>query len=240
MVLLGGEGAAPPSLPAATGKGGTTGFGVRGGGAACGVHSAPSPKTTASAAGPSVKSQRGVVIRGSVDEGAAGERAGMDSQRTARGNDFQRRRAGLSSRRMKNALLSIHVIAVISWMAGILYLYRLIVYHVEETEALVRSRFVVMERRLYRFITVPAMIVAAVAGAAVVTTDVRYYARAHWLHGKLLLVALLIGSTLHAGRVTRRLAAGDDVGPGRRYRLLNEVPTLLMIGIVILVIVKPF
>jgi putative membrane protein len=140
----------------------------------------------------------------------------------------------------KNLLLSLHLVAVISWMAGILYLFRLVIYHVEEREAVVRSRFEVMERRLYRYITVPAMIVAAGAGLGMIALDPGYYLPAHWLHAKLALVVLLIASTLYAGRSVRRLAAGAPVGGSRHFRVMNEVPTLLMILIVLLVILKPF
>jgi putative membrane protein len=141
----------------------------------------------------------------------------------------------------KNLLLSLHLIAVISWMAGILYLYRLIVYHVEETEAVVKERFKVMEMRLYRYITRPAMWAAILAGLSMIALDPRYYLRAHWLHAKLTLVLLLIGATQLAGRTCRRL--GGDEPPAyssRYYRAMNEVPTLLMIAIVLLVVLKPF
>jgi putative membrane protein len=141
----------------------------------------------------------------------------------------------------KNLLLSLHIIAVISWMAGILYLYRLIVYHVEETEAVVKERFKVMEMRLYRYITRPAMWAAIGAGLSMIALDPRYYLRAHWLHAKLTLVLLLIGATQLAGR-TCRLLQGDQppAHSSRYYRAMNEVPTLLMIAIVLLVILKPF
>jgi protoporphyrinogen IX oxidase len=140
----------------------------------------------------------------------------------------------------KNLLLSLHIVAVISWMAGILYLYRLLVYHAAEKEPVVRARFEVMERRLYRAITMPAMIAAIVAGIGMIALDPRYYRGAHWLHVKLTLVVGLIAATVYAGREVKRAARGEALGAERRYRVLNEVPTLLMIGIVLLVILKPF
>ena len=141
----------------------------------------------------------------------------------------------------KNLLLSLHLIAVISWMAGILYLYRLIVYHVEETEEIVKTRFRVMERKLYRFITVPAMVVAAIAGLSMIALDAGYYLRQGWLWSKLALVLGLIAATLFAGRTVEKLVdPGANVGTGKRFRALNEVPTLLMIVIVLLVVLKPF
>ena len=141
----------------------------------------------------------------------------------------------------RNLLLSLHLIAVISWMAGILYLYRLIVYHVEETEEIVKTHFRIMERKLYRFITRPAMVVAALAGVSMILLDPRYYLSKGWLWSKLVLVCALIGATLFAGRTVARLEQPDaNVGSGKRFRALNELPTLLMIAIVLLVILKPF
>jgi putative membrane protein len=140
----------------------------------------------------------------------------------------------------KNLLLALHIVSVISWMAGVLYLYRLVVYHVEEKEEVVRARFRVMERRLWKAITLPAMIAALVAAAAMIALDPRYYAAAHWLHAKAALGVGLVGATLYAGRTVRRLAEGKPVGSSRHFRMMNEVPTLLMILIVLLVILKPF
>src|SRR5262249_13528341 len=125
-------------------------------------------------------------------------------------------------------------------MAGVLYLYRLLVYHAEEDVAVVKERLQTMQRRLWRAITLPAMIVAVCAGLGMLALDPRYYLRAHWLHAKLAVVLALIYATAHAGRVVARMARGEPVGPGRRYRVLNEVPTLLMLLIVFLVVFKPF
>ena len=76
--------------------------------------------------------------------------------------------------------------------------------------------------------------------AGMIALDPGYYLRAHWLHGKLALVAGLIAATLYAGRAVKRAAAGLPLATERHYRVMNEVPTLLMIGIVLLVILKPF
>lgn len=140
----------------------------------------------------------------------------------------------------RQLLLSLHLIAVISWMAGILYLYRLLVYHAAETEAVVRDRFKVMEHRLYRYITMPAMGVAIIAGLAMIGVAPEYYAKAGWLHAKLTLVVGLVASTIVAGRSMKKLVNDKPPFTERTYRILNEVPTLLMIAIVLLVILKPF
>ena len=138
-------------------------------------------------------------------------------------------------------LLSLHLVAVISWMAGVLYLYRLLIYHREESEAVTKERFIVMERRLYKAITRPAMVVAAIAGISMIALDPKYYLHSTWLYLKLSAVLGLIASTMHAGATARRWAAGAPfTHASRYYRVMNEVPTLLMIAIVLLVVLKPF
>jgi putative membrane protein len=136
-------------------------------------------------------------------------------------------------------LKAFHVVAVIAWMAGMLYLPRLFVYHCEVPVGSAQSEtFKVMERRLLKAIINPAMIVTWVLGLYL-AWDGGWF-RSGWLHGKLLLVVVLSG--LH-GVYVRRLkefAADRNTRPARYYRILNEVPTVLMIGIVVLVIVKPF
>jgi protoporphyrinogen IX oxidase len=135
--------------------------------------------------------------------------------------------------------LSIHLIAVISWMAGILYLYRLFIYHTEEREEIVMARFRIMETKLYRIITMPAMGVAFIAGTFMLTLKPALLLQP-WLHGKLLFVAALIVTTVYAGRLRERLERGEKPFTSKQLRFLNELPTLLMIAIVFLVILKPW
>ena len=132
-----------------------------------------------------------------------------------------------------------HVIAVIAWMAGMLYLPRLFVYHCDAEKGSVQSEtFKVMERRLLKAIINPAMIVAWVLGLYL-AWDGGWFSSG-WLHGKLALVLGL--SAVHGlyARWVRDFAADRNTRPARFYRVWNEVPTLLLVGIVILVIVKPF
>jgi protoporphyrinogen IX oxidase len=134
---------------------------------------------------------------------------------------------------------ALHVIAVISWMAGMLYLPRLFVYHCDaETGSKQSETFKVMERRLMRAIINPAMIVTWLAGLYLAWAG-HWYLSA-WFHAKFLLV--LIMSVVHAffSRWRRDFEADHNTRSQRFYRFINEVPTLLMILIVILVIVKPF
>ncbi|WP_114944158.1 protoporphyrinogen oxidase HemJ [Microvirga calopogonii] len=136
-------------------------------------------------------------------------------------------------------LKAFHVIAVIAWMAGMLYLPRLFVYHCDAPKGSIQSEtFKIMERRLLKAIINPAMAVTWVLGLYLIW-DGGWY-RSGWLHAKVLLVLIMSG--LH-GVYVRRLkefAADKNTKPAKYYRILNEVPTVLLIGIVILVIVKPF
>jgi protoporphyrinogen IX oxidase len=132
-----------------------------------------------------------------------------------------------------------HVVAVIAWMAGMLYLPRLFVYHAEVEKGSVRSEtFKIMERRLLKAIINPAMIATWVLGLYLVFAGGWW--KAGWFHGKFALVLLLSGVHGLLARWLKDFAADRNTRPARFYRVWNEVPTVLMIGIVILVIVKPF
>ena len=132
-----------------------------------------------------------------------------------------------------------HIIAVIAWMAGMLYLPRLFVYHCEVAPGSVQSEtFKVMERRLLRAIINPAMVATWALGLWL-AWDGGFFSDG-WLHAKLLLVLVLSGVHGFLARCVRDFAGDRNVRPQRFYRILNEVPTVLMILIVILVVVKPF
>ncbi|MEA2875703.1 MAG: protoporphyrinogen oxidase [Hyphomicrobiales bacterium] len=136
-------------------------------------------------------------------------------------------------------LKAFHVIAVIAWMAGMLYLPRLFVYHCEAEPGSKQSEtFKVMERRLLRAIINPAMAVTWVLGLWLAWEG--GFFRSGWLHGKLLLVLILSGMHGLFSRYVREFAEDRNVHSQKFYRIVNEVPTVLMIGIVILVVVKPF
>lgn len=134
---------------------------------------------------------------------------------------------------------ALHVLAVISWMAGLLYLPRLFVYHAEVAVGSDQDKlFQVMEFRLYRYIMRPAMLVAWLTGLWLAWSGFGF--RGGWLHAKLTFVLLLTAHHGLQGRWLKNFAAGTNIKPGRFFRIQNEVPTLLMIGIVVFVIVKPF
>jgi len=144
-------------------------------------------------------------------------------------------------------LKAFHVIAVIAWMAGMLYLPRLFVYHCTVEKGSVQSEtFKVMERRLLRAIINPAMIVVWVLGPllAWMGPDSRFewfwFTSGWWLWAKLVLVLAL--SAIHGlfARWVKAFAADANTHSQRFYRIINEVPTILMIAIVLLAVVKPF
>ncbi len=133
----------------------------------------------------------------------------------------------------------LHIVAIISWMAGLLYLPRLFVYHCEaEVGSQQSETFKVMERRLYRGIMVPAMIASWSAGLWL-AWDLSLF-KEGWFHVKLALVLTLTVVNWFYANSLREFAEDRNQRSQRFYRFMNEVPTLLMIAIVIVVIVRPF
>jgi putative membrane protein len=132
-----------------------------------------------------------------------------------------------------------HIISVIMWMAGMLYLPRLFVYHCETAKGSVESeRFKVMERKLLRVIINPAMIATWLFGLALVA--ITRADQQHWFQAKFVLVLAMSGiHGFYAGCV-RRFANDANTRPQRFYRIMNEIPALLVVVIVILAVVKPF
>lgn len=132
-----------------------------------------------------------------------------------------------------------HVIAIIAWMAGLLYLPRLFVYHADaETGSVQSETFKVMERRLHRAIITPAMGLSWILGLWLAWKGFGF--SGGWLHAKIGAVVLLSGMTGYFARGVRHFSEDRNTRSSRHWRMLNEIPALLMIAIVILVIVKPF
>jgi protoporphyrinogen IX oxidase len=141
--------------------------------------------------------------------------------------------------RLYDWVKAVHVIAVISWMAGMLYLPRLFIYHCEAEPGSRQSEtFKVMERRLLTIIINPAMVVTWALGLWLAYEHTLY--KDAWLQAKFALVVVL--SALHGNMVrwVRDFGADQNRHSQKFYRIINEVPTVLMIGIVLLVVVKPF
>jgi putative membrane protein len=143
---------------------------------------------------------------------------------------------------LSNSILWIkafHVISVIAWMSGMFYLPRLFVYHTETAPGSAESeRFKVMERKLLRMIMNPAMIAAWIFGLTLAMLTGAY--EEHWFQAKFALVIVMSGVHGYLANRVRAFAQDRNDKPARFYRILNEVPPVLMIFIVILVIVQPF
>lgn len=139
-------------------------------------------------------------------------------------------------------LQATHIMAMVAWMAGLFYLPRLFVYHVEGgLDAPQAATFKVMERKLLKLIMNPAMIVTWVLGLTMLAVNWDgIMVGQGWMHAKLLLVVAMTGFHMFCARWRRQLEADRAAGGGRFFRIANEVPTLLLIAIVILAVVKPF
>lgn len=139
-------------------------------------------------------------------------------------------------------LKAFHIMAVIAWMAGLFYLPRLFVYHADaEPGSELSETFKVMERRLLKAIMTPAMLVSWGLGLALALVyESVDWAGDHWFHAKLGLVVALTIFHMVLGRWRREFERDGNIHSARFFRIANEIPTVLMIGIVIMVIVRPF
>ena len=135
-------------------------------------------------------------------------------------------------------LKALHVIAVVTWFAGLFYLPRLYVYHAQATDLISTQRFEIMERRLFAIMTIGA--VASVVFGGLMLLESPGYLQMLWLKVKLLFVASLIGYHAYCYKLMRDLAAQRNTRSAKWLRVFNELPALLLIVIVILAVVKPF
>jgi putative membrane protein len=134
-------------------------------------------------------------------------------------------------------LKSFHIVFVVTWFAGLFYLPRLFVYHAGAADAAGIALFRVMERRLFFIMSIGAL-AAVLCGLALVVESPGYLAMG-WLRAKLLLVAALVGYHGWCYRLMLALRAGRGTHSARWYRLFNELPTLLLVAIVVLAVLKP-
>lgn len=135
---------------------------------------------------------------------------------------------------------SLHIIAMVTWFAGLFYMFRLFVYHSENKDDESRVEMLkIMEKRLYYIITEPAMIVTWVFGLMTLY-NAQHLLITPWFHVKLTLVLLLTGYHHYIGKVLRRFAADDVYLSSKQCRIRNEVPTFFLIAIVLLAFLKPF
>lgn len=134
---------------------------------------------------------------------------------------------------------SFHIISMVAWFAGLFYLPRLFVYHAEANDKISIERFKIMERRLYYGITWPAGLMTSGLGMWLLIDNYPYYLHAGWMHVKLFFVAILWGYHLLSGHFLKVFSRDENQRTSKLYRIFNEVPTLLLIVIVVMVVVKP-
>ena len=134
---------------------------------------------------------------------------------------------------------SLHLIAVISWMAGLLYLPRIFVYHSENSNEIVKTVFKTMERKLYNYIMTPAMILSWAFGLILIHEIGFQQLASLWLQLKLILVLFLTIYHFYLGSLLNKFKIDQNRKTSKFYRYINEVPTLLLILIIFIVIFKP-
>ncbi len=136
-----------------------------------------------------------------------------------------------------------HIVGFVVWFAGLFYLVRLFIYHVEASEqpepaqTILKNQYQIMEKRLYSIITTPGMIVTVAMAIGLVSTETEVL-RESWLHFKLGLVTVLIGYHHYCGRLIKQLAEDRCTWNSQQLRALNEAPTLLLVVIVLLAVFK--
>ena len=137
-------------------------------------------------------------------------------------------------------LKAFHIIAVVTWFAAIFYLPRLFVYHADATDEISRERFKIMERKLYRGIMTPSRVVVIALGLWMLFMNAGFYFSQGWMHAKLTLVALLVVYHFYCGHLLNVFKEDRNTRTHVFYRWFNEVPVFILLGVVILVVVRPF
>lgn len=137
-------------------------------------------------------------------------------------------------------LKALHLIGVICWFAGIFYLPRLFVYHAMAEDEVGIERFKLMERRLFRAIMTPSAVVAVTFGLWLAALNWSYYFSVVWFPAKLVLVSLLIAYHVYCGLILRRFERDENVHSHVFYRWFNELPIIVLVGVVVLAVVRPF
>ncbi len=134
---------------------------------------------------------------------------------------------------------SLHLIAVISWMAGLLYLPRIFVYHSENNNEIISNVFKTMERKLFYYIMTPAMVLSWLFGLVLIHEIGFDQLASLWLQLKLILVVVLTGYHFYLGSLLYQFSLNQNRKSSKFYRYINEIPTLLLIFIIFIVIFKP-
>ena len=134
---------------------------------------------------------------------------------------------------------SLHLIAVISWMAGLLYLPRIFVYHSEASHHSQKQVFKTMERKLYNYIMMPAMLLSWLFGVLLIYSLGFNIFQELWMQIKVISVLILTHYHFMLGRYLQDFATGNNIKSSKFYRIINEVPTILLIVVVFVVVFKP-
>ena len=137
-------------------------------------------------------------------------------------------------------LKAFHIVFVVTWFAGLFYMPRLFVYHSTATDQISRDRFKTMESKLFRIIMNPSMILTLVLGTWLLVASWQAFAEQGWVWAKIVLVVLLVGYHHYCLRIIKAFAREEVLHSEKFFRIFNELPTLALLGAVILVVVKPF
>ena len=137
-------------------------------------------------------------------------------------------------------LKAFHIVAIVTWFAALFYLPRLFVYHAMAEDQVSKDRFKIMERKLYRGIMTPSMVLVIALGVWMITLNPSYYMSQGWMHAKLTLVAFLVAYHFMCGALLKKFAQDINDKGHVFYRWFNEVPVLFLVAIIILVVVRPF
>lgn len=132
-----------------------------------------------------------------------------------------------------------HIIAMVTWFSGLFYLPRLFVYHAQASDAISISRFKVMEKKLYYFITTPSALLTILFGIWLVSFNAQAYLKMGWLHAKLGCVVLLLIYHHYLGHCLKSFTQDRNMHSAFFYRVLNEIPVLFLVSIVLLAVLKP-
>jgi len=135
---------------------------------------------------------------------------------------------------------ALHIIFMVTWFAAIFYLPRLFVYHAMAEDEISNARFKIMERKLYRGIMTPGMVLTLFFGFWLYIINFRAFMTSGWMHAKLMLVVLLMLYHFYCGYLVKKFNKDENKRGHIYYRVMNELPVFALIGIVILVVVKPF
>lgn len=133
-----------------------------------------------------------------------------------------------------------HIIFMVCWFAGLFYLPRLYVYHAASNDPAMQNQFKIMEHKLYWFITTPAAILTGVFGLTLWLPNYDYYSHLMWMHVKLISVIILYFYHIYLGVLLHRFKSNRNTHSEKFYRYLNEIPSAILILVVIMVVVKPF